>query len=468
LVTIVLARVLGPEEFGVAAMVIVLSTLAIPLADFGLGVALIQRERLTEADRSTVFWASVGLGTAFTVAGVAASPIVGHFYHQHSVTPLFAVMSTTFLLTGLGCTQRSLLARAMDFKSLELRLIAGNIIGAIAGVALALEGFGAWAIVAQSLVSSFASLLLLWILTPWRPRLMFSATSLRSMVGFGTRYVGASTFKTASQNLDNVLVGHYLGAAALGLYALAYSVILVPISRIVSPFQQVVSPAFLRLQGAHDGMGRAWLRGTRVLAGCCIPLMLLIAVVAPDLVPALFGARWARSVPVLQILAWVSLLQLVQTLHAPVLVATHGMRLYFRFNLVSLAVSVASFWLGIRWGIEGVAASYAVVSTALAIALTWLTARSVQVPFRKAMSCFGGLWQPAVALVVAGMVVSRLSPLASSGPWVRMIVVGAVAATAYALTAAISAPDFLREIREVSMRVLRPVRRPVERVASQP
>src|SRR5207253_3755859 len=150
-VTVALARILTPHDFGIAGMVLVLSSFIIPFADLGMGAAIVQRPSIDDRDRSTLFWTSIAAGGLFTGIGIVVAHWVGDFYGQPAVATLFAVLSTNFLITALGSTHRSLLMRAMDFRSLELRFLVGVAAGAVVGIGVALAGFGPWALVAQEL-----------------------------------------------------------------------------------------------------------------------------------------------------------------------------------------------------------------------------------------------------------------------------------------------------------------------------
>ena len=152
IVGIVLAHLLTPEQFGLAAMALVFTSLAWIFTELSLGSALIQRPVITEADRSTVFWTTLATGAVMTLVGVALAPVAGAFFSMPSVTPLFAVASLLTFLSALGGTQMALLSREMNFRSLEIREIASTLFGTAVGITMALSGFGAWTIIGQTLL----------------------------------------------------------------------------------------------------------------------------------------------------------------------------------------------------------------------------------------------------------------------------------------------------------------------------
>lgn len=398
---VALARVLTPRDFGLAGMVLVFSAFVIPFADMGLGAAIVQRRRLTEDDLTTVFWTSVGAGTAFTLLGLAASGPVSAFYGEPAVQPLFAALSINFLLTALSATHRSLLVRDLRFRSLELRLVAGTLAGAGVALVVALRGHGPWAFVALELTIGAVSTVLLWMLSPWRPRFGYSVASLRSLAAFGGDVLGTRFLTDLTQLSDKLLIGRFVGAAPLGIYTLSYNLVLVPLTRLVGPLQEVLFPAFSQLQDEVERMRSAWVRSLRLLVALALPSMLGLIAVAPEFVQTVLGERWADAVPVVRVLAWVGLLLSLQGLNPILLQAVSRTRLLLRLSVATFAANLAAFALGLRWGIIGVAVAYA-VSTTLSFPLwMWLTARTLRVSVATLAASVAGIVQASLAMLAA-------------------------------------------------------------------
>ena len=301
-VVVVLARLLTPKDYGVAGMAMVFAGLIGLFTDVGLGAALVQRRTITEKDRSTVFWVSMAIAAAIVALTVAVSGEIAAFFGQPQVKSLIVVLSLGFPLAALSSTQTALLTRRLAYRSLEVRQIVGVLVGAVTAVAIALAGFGPWAIVANSLASTAAATALLWRFSSWRPRLTFSRASLRSLGGFGLKLTGSRLLNYANLNTDNTLVGRFLGASTLGVYALAYNVMFTPLTRINLPIYGVVAPALARMQHDPERLKTAWLRSERLSAVLLNPAFFAIIVVAPDLVRVVFGAKWMAAVPVIRLL----------------------------------------------------------------------------------------------------------------------------------------------------------------------
>jgi O-antigen/teichoic acid export membrane protein len=452
-VVVILARLLTPEEYGLAAMVLVFSALVLIFADLALGAALVQREELSEEDRSTVFWTSAAVGTLFMLLGFAASWPLAAFYGEPEVQPLFALLSVSFLVTALGTTQSALLNREMQFRSLELRMMAGTLVGGTAGIVVAAMGGGAWAIIVQQLAIAATSTLLLWVFSPWRPRFTYSLHSLRSLGGFSLNVFGTRVLFYANRNLDNLLIGRFLGPASLGAYAIAYNVMLMPLARIAQPIVEVLFPAMSRIQDDRPRMAAMWLRANRMIGAITVPAMIGLILVAPEFVATLFGSRWEEATPVIQILAWVGLLQSLQRLNSSVLLACDRTATLLRYSIVVLAASVVAFVGGLHWGIVGVATGYAISSTVVEPYYTWLTARTLELRLTDFLRSLAGVAQATAGMAAVVLVAKEwvVSPDLPAG--VRLLIFVALGTATYLALAAWRAPELRADVRGLRRRV---------------
>jgi O-antigen/teichoic acid export membrane protein len=453
-VAAILAHLLSPHDYGIAAMVLVFSSLVYVFSDLAFGQALIQRATLTEADRSTVFWTSLGAGALLTLVGIGLSWPVAAFYGEPEVQPLFAALSLGFVVGAVASTQMALMQREMDFRSLEVREIIATTAAAAVGITLAARGYGAWAIIMQQLVVAAVSAALVWSFSSWRPHLRFSMASLRDLGGYSGNVLGSRLLFYGNRNLDNLLVGRFLGAAALGAYAVSYNIMLAPLSQISLPLQDVLFPALSRMQDDYERITRAWLRANRLVASITIPGMLGLIAVAPEFVAVVLGPKWDAAVPVLQILAWVGLLQSLQGLNGTVLRAVDRTGTLLRYSFVVLVVSSIAFVAGLPFGVVGVAAAYAISSTFVEPYYTWLTARSVDATLLTVGRALAGVAQAAV-LMFAAVLAARLLIVGADLPaGVRLLALIAIGVVVYLPCLAWRAPEVLGELRELRRRGL--------------
>lgn len=446
-VALVVARLLAPHDWGIAAMALALAGFVVVFTDSALGTALIQRRELHAGDRSTVFWLTVAVGLVLAVAGVAAAGPIARFYGDSAVRPLFMALSIGFLISALGSTQMALLMREMQFRRLELRQMAATIVGAATGISVAIGGFGPWAIIGQQLAEITVSTVLLWFLSPWRPSRTFSMASVRRIGRFTGNVFGQNLLYQAGRNLSNVLVGRLLGPASVGAYVLATNVILLPFARIAGPLQQVFFPAFSRMSDDRERLADVWVRAARLIGLFSIPSLVGLAVVAPDFVDVVLGRRWHDAVPVIQILAVVGIVQALQTLNAEVLMALDKAGTLLRFTMLWFVGTVAAAFAGLHWGLLGVATCYALVNVLVEPLSTYLTTRALGISVWRFVSAFSGVIQ-ATVLMAAVLVPVRTACVGGGVPpaarLVLLIVVGGIVFVASCLW---RAPEVTREIR---------------------
>lgn len=446
-VGIALARLLTPKEFGVAAMALAFTGIAAIFTELSMGAALIQRPTITEEDRSTVFWTTLASGLAMTAIGVALAPLAGRFFSNSAVTPLFAATATLALLSALSITQTALLTRAMDFRSLEIRAIVSSFIGAGAAIGMAFAGFGAWVIVGQSLITTGISSVLVWRLSPWRPRWIYSRDSLRVLGAFGVKTQASRVLSYLNLFADNILIGRYLGSGALGVYSIAYNVMFQPMTALIAPLQQVMYPAFARLQGDPPRQAQAFLRSNRLAAALTVPAFLGIAVIAPDFVPVILGGRWHKSVPVLELLSLAGVAQSLQTLNWSVLQAKGKPGTTLRIMIFTSIVTLSAFAFGLIWGVVGVAGLFAVARFVALLVNTTVTCRSLDFSLATYVRGMSGVTLLSVVMAAAVYGGRILLDHAGLAPALRLVVLVPAGGAIYAVLLLWQARDIFVELR---------------------
>jgi O-antigen/teichoic acid export membrane protein len=451
LTSIVVARFLSPHQVGLASEAVVFVSLTLVVADFGFGAVVVQREQLSEVEVSTLFWAVCGIGLILTLFGVAISGLIADLYNEHEVQPLFAVMAITFLVTAPGIIQGALLTRELRFRNLELRTIVATVTSCTTAIVLAALGAGPWAIVAQTIAMAGISTALLWRSSPWRPRFVFSFAYLRDVREYAGHVLGSKLVIWANQNVDNLLVGRFLGAAPLGAYSLAFAVALTPVNRIAMPVTQVFFPAFSRMR-EKERIAEVWLRSTRILAVVVVPAMLGLVIVGPDFVRAVFGYKWRHAGPVMQLLAAVALLQTLTSLNDVILAAIEETRLLFRFRTVVSVLTLVGFAAGLPWGITGASAGYLIACLVLHPLYVWLTVRALGITLatwvHSVLRVFvAGALMLGVILGLRILMVHIHNPVG-----VRLLVTVVAGAIVYGYAVAWLVPEIPAEVREMLAR----------------
>lgn len=307
--SIFLMRLLGPEAFGLIGMVLVFTGFATIFSEMGFSSALIQRQEITEAHRSSVFWLTIVVGAFLSILLFAVSPMVARFYGEPLLQPLAAAIALTFLLNAPGAVPRSLLQKRMRFDQIAILQVTASLISGVAAIVSALSGAGVWSLIIQSLIAAgIGSALALWMVD-WRPRLVWDATALRDLLRYGAGLTGFNMINYWARSADNLLIGRLMGPVALGLYSRAYSLMLLPLSQIIGVLAPAMFPAMASIQHDKSRTRSIYLRAMRIITLLSFPLMLGLIVVAEPFVIALLGSEWAEVIPLIQILAVVGMTQ---------------------------------------------------------------------------------------------------------------------------------------------------------------
>jgi len=450
-VAIMLTHLLSPTDYGVAAMAFVAASFASVLVDPSLGQVLVQRPAISEDDRSTAFWTTFGVGALFTIGGVALSGVVAGWFGEPQVQGLFIALSLGFVIGAAGMTQTSLLTRQLAFRSLEIRQIVATLIGAVFALAIGLAGLGPWAIIGNSLAFTVSCTVMVWFLTPWRPRAIYSFASLRSMGGFSSKLFVARIVGWFNGYADNLLVGRYLGPADLGAYSLAFSVCVVPLVDIGRPIEQLLGPTFAKIDDP-ERLERAWLHAKRLASALLAPGFLALAVAAPDLVPVVFGEKWHSVIVPLQLLCLGGVATALTSLNGSFLYSQGKGGTVLRLSVAFTIVTVAGFVIGLHWGIVGVAASTAVTRWMLVPFNMVLTTRAVGINFWKTMGAGSFVLVLAVAAAAAELGIRQALLAAGVPTVVRLIVESAAFLAVYLALLRIATPAVLSEILDVLWR----------------
>jgi O-antigen/teichoic acid export membrane protein len=360
--TIVLARLLTPDDYGLIGMVTVVVGFAEMFKDAGLSMATVQNERISHEQISTLFWLNVLISAFLGLCVLTGSPMVALFYGKPELTAITAVLSLSFIISGLTIQHQALLRRNMQFGMLASIQIASRVISLISMITLACFGWKYWALVGGTLANALSGTLLTLFFCPWIPGRMKRGTGVRDMVKFGGHVTGANIVNYISMNLDSIMIGKFINAAALGLYSKAYQLFMMPISQIRDPMTQVAMPVLSSLKSQPDRYTKYYLRILDILASLTIPLALYCVIEANFLIRLILGSQWIGAVPVFQALAIAGLIQPVSGTLGLVMLSFGFSDRYFYWGVFNNLVFVPAFVIGLQFGIEGVAVAYAVAS----------------------------------------------------------------------------------------------------------
>lgn len=381
-VFLILSRLLEPEAFGLVAMATVFVAFARVFLDQGFTGAIIQRAELERAHLDTAFWVALLTGGLLTLVGILASGLVATLFREPDLTPIVTWLSLDFTLTALSSTQQAILRRELAFKELALRSNLSTVMGGIAGVTLALRGYGVWSLVGQNLVSSVVGAIVLWGVSDWRPSLNFSRRHFRDLFSFGINLMGINLLGFLNGRADDFLIGYFLGSTALGYYTVAYRLLRVMTKLLTGVTSAVAFPTFSRLQSNPKRMRNALYSAVRYTSLIAFPAFVGVSVVAPGLVRVLYGTKWAPSIPAMQILALIGVLHAVYYFSGSIITAAGKPSWRLAISLLGTTVNVVGFAIAVRWGIVAVAAALVVSGYLVAPIELWVVRRLIGIDVR--------------------------------------------------------------------------------------
>jgi teichuronic acid exporter len=337
-VSVILARLLNPEQFGTIGLLYVFIGFANAFVDSGFSAALIQRQDTTHTDESTVFWFNLGMGLLVSVLLGILAPIFARFYDLPVLIPLTAVFALNILIVAAGSIHCTLLSKQLDFKTqMKIGVIAIILSGAVA-IVMAMKNFGVWALASQTLVYSGTTTILLWKFHFWRPSLVFDLDSAQRLFGFGGYMLAVNLLRALYSNLSSLLIGKFYGVRDLGFYERADSMRQLPVEALAHALSSVAFPTFSAAASNRMMLQRGVRFAVRNIMFVNILTMLTLMMIADSLVTILFGERWQAIVPIFWVLCLGSILWPLQMINLNALVAQGHSNLYFRLEIVNKAL----------------------------------------------------------------------------------------------------------------------------------
>jgi PST family polysaccharide transporter len=401
LISAILARLLVPSDFGLIAMVVVFSNFVAIFSGFGLTSAIVQKKEVSDEALSSTFWINVGLGALLTIALAAAAPLIAAFYAQPRLTPLVVFISITFFIASFGNVQNGLLTKRMNFKALAIISICSIGISGPIAVFLAFSGYGVWSLAWYTVLSTFITVVFTWIYAGWVPHFLLGLRHMKGLLGFGANLTGFSFVNYFALNMDNLLVGRFLGSAALGFYNLAYNLLVFPASNISTVVGRVMFPALSIIQHDKQLVRDAYITANRYIAAISFPLMIWVLVTAPQLVRVVYGPKWIPVIPLIQIFALAAIYQSLGNNVGWIFLSQGRTDVLFKVGIFTTVVIVISFVVGLRGGVEGIVIAYTIASYLTAYPVFAIAFRLIDMKVRYALAT---LWSVTLAALMLGIV----------------------------------------------------------------
>ncbi len=420
IVGVIMARLLSPSDYGITALPAVFIVIANVFIEGGFDSAMIRKKDLTEADLSTAFIysASVGLFAYFLI--FIGAPWIAAFFKEPILTPLVRVTALTFLWSPLATPQTILLNRKLDFKTLARIAIVTKIIGAVIGITMAYVGYGLWALVVMSVVSSFLQFIQMWIAVKWKPSFNWSKESFRYLWGFGNKLMFSRLLDVVYKNITPIFVGKYYSTSDLGIYNRALGYAQLPSQQGTYVIQQVTFPVLSKMQDDDEALARNYRKMLKVSAFVIFPVMTLLAALAKPFIIILVTEKWIESVIYLQLLCFSMMWWPIHSINLNLLQVKGRSDLFLKLEFWKKGIGLTIMALTLPVGLVYFVAAGILNSFITLIINTYYTGKLINVGFLKQMKdIFPTYILSLVAFVVALGVVHLFD-----NNWVQLIVGG--------------------------------------------
>jgi PST family polysaccharide transporter len=449
--TAILARVLTPVEFGIVGFATVGITYLSVAQDLGLGGALIYERERPDAASHVVFSWNLVLGVLLFALGYLTAPFVARFFDSPEVTSLMRVLSVTFLIAPLGSVHLILLQRDLDFRRKMAPDVGNSLVKGIVSIALALTGFGVWSLVLGHLAGTMVGVVLAWTVVRWRPHLDFDRSLTRSLMAYGLPLFFVDVIYVVTGNIDYLVVGRVLGAAALGIYTLAYRLPELLVLGVVAVLSRALFPAFTKARDSPGSLQRGFLDSVRYVVIFTTPLCVGLFIAARPLVLVTLGDDWLDVVPVLRVLAVFAWVRSLMSNDGDVYKALGMPGFLARITALRLVILVPVLIVTAQFGLVAVALGHlgtTIIDKALRI---YLISRRLQVGVVSVLKQFAPSVMAAFPLVAVASMAMYLT--AGLIPLAQLLVTTLAGAVAYLL------PIWFLE-RAALIRILDLIRRP--------
>lgn len=361
-VSIVLARILLPEDFGLLGMLAIFIALSQTFIESGMGLGLIQRQDRTDKDFSTVFVFNLVVSSLFYLLLFFSAPYIASYFNQPQLIDLTRVLCLNLFVSSLAIVQRTKLTIAINFKAIAKTNVIGVVIGGITGIVAAMNGFGVWSLVIQTLLGSLATAVSLWFFSHWTPSIAFSRNSFRNLFGFGSKLLLSGLYAQLLTNVYNICIGKYYPISSLGYYTRAKGFADISAGTITSILQQATFPILAAVQNDKEKLVSVYSRMIRMSSFFIIPMMTLIALLAKPIVILLLTEKWVAVIPLLQWMVFARIFFPMSAINMNLLNAIGRSDLFLKVDLSKLPLTVLAMIITIPLGVKAMIIGHVVTS----------------------------------------------------------------------------------------------------------
>ncbi|WP_105902599.1 lipopolysaccharide biosynthesis protein [Vibrio gangliei] len=447
IIMLVLARMLGPHAFGLIGMLAVFIAVCQVFVDSGFSSALIRKTDRTESDFSTAFYFNIAVSLVCYAALFIGAPYIADFYQQSALIDLTRVLGLTVFINSLSLVQRAKLTIEMDFKTQAKASLASVGISSFVAIFLATNGYGVWALVAQTLSMAACNTLILNVIHPWLPKRSFSMESFRNLFGFGSKLLLSGLLDTIFKNIYQIVIGKQFSAVEVGQFTQANQLSSMPAMTMTTIIQRVTYPMMSQLQHSEDKLEAAYLLTLRLSAVVIFPLMFGLAVVAQPLINVVLGDSWQQAAALVSILSIGFLLYPIHAINLNLLQVKGRSDLFLKLEIIKKIITTIILVLTIPLGIKAICIGMIIQSYLSLWLNTFYTGRLTALSQMKQCKALVPIWAlSAICCLLGWWVANQINP---NHDIITIVTVVTIAIVSYVLSIRLLQQDLYQRIISV-------------------
>ncbi len=447
-VTLFLARLLTPSDYGFFGMSLSVITLLELLRELGLGTSIVQRQNIRQNQLNAIFWIITGVSVSLVVLTYFLAPLAAIYYNEPRLIWTIRILGFIFLLNSIGTVPYSLLTKEIDFKKRSLSEAYGVIISVFFSLALAFLGYGVWALVIGHLMKTATQNISMAVYCRWRPTMHISLKEIPEILKFGIQVAGSSAIANISGALNPLIIGRFLGSFSLGIYSMADSLGMNPFHKLSTQvINQMSLPIFSKIQKEDESLRIYFLKISKYLAIISLPLQVGIALLAKDLVPVLLSAKWNEVVELLQVFSIGGLFYIITLPSNPLLLARGKADVTFRYSVISAIMISVGLVIGVQFGLKGVVIGWFLSYATLRYYLLVLSLREISLTMWSYIQNISAPLIATLAMVFSVTVFRHL--LISFGTIERLIACIIIGGITYLVSLALADRNLSHEVRGI-------------------
>lgn len=382
---LILARLLGPSDYGIIAMLNIFMAISQTFIDSGFSNALIRKPDRTETDNATAFYFNIGVGLFCYLVLFITAPWIAHFYDKPILIPVTRVISLSLLLNSLCVVQQTLITIHLDFKTQAKVSLIATLLSGTVGIILAFAGYGIWSLVVQTVLLAFLRMVLLWILAKWRPQTRFSMDSFQNLFSFGSKLLASGLLDTIYNNLYTIVIGKRFSSSSLGMYSRADHFAQFPATNITGILQRVTFPVLSTIQNEDERLKVNYRKFLRLSAYIIFPVMMILAAIGDPLIRFILTDKWAGSIPLLRILCFSMMWYPIHAINLNLLQVKGRSDLFLKLEVWKKIIGVITLCVTVPLGLTAMCFGRLFISLIALAVNTHYTGKLIHVGFWQQM-----------------------------------------------------------------------------------